>query len=163
MVTGGVPRPVPGLRRGALLAVLALNPGDVISTDRLIDIIWNGRPPATALNTLQRHISALRGLLGDRDVIVARPPGYVLDLLDDGTDLQLFARLLASARSVDRLRPGVASDLRAALDLWRGPPLAGLAGLTWLDGQAERLAALQLDAAGRRSWRRGWSWASTPT
>ena len=63
MVTGGDPRPVPGLRRGALLAVLALSPGDVVSTDRLIDIIWNGRPPVTALNTLQRHVSALRGLL----------------------------------------------------------------------------------------------------
>ena len=145
MVTGGDPRPVPGLRRGALLAVLALNPGDVISSDRLIDIIWNGRPPATALNTLQRHISALRGLIGGRDVIAARPPGYVLDLHDDGTDLQLFTRLLARARSVDDPARR-ASDLRAALDLWRGPPLAGLAGVTWLDGQAERLAALHLDA-----------------
>ena len=104
MVTGGDPRPVPGLRRGALLAVLALSPGDVVSTDRLIDIIWNGRPPATALNTLQRHISALRGLLGDRDVIVARPPGYLLDLDDDGTDLQVFTRLLTRARSLPELR-----------------------------------------------------------
>ena len=122
MVTGGVPQPVPGLRRKALLAVLALNPGEVISTDRLIDVIWNGRPPATALNTLQRHVSALRGLLGGRDVIVARSPGYLLDLREGGTDLQVFTRLLAEARSitdpaqrvVDPRRSGIGSRSESA-------------------------------------------------
>jgi DNA-binding SARP family transcriptional activator len=144
VVTGGVPQPVPGLRRKALLAVLALSPGEVISTDRLIDVVWNGRPPATALNTLQRHVSALRALFADRDLIVARAPGYLLDLKDDGTDLQIFTRLLAEARSTsDPARR--AARLQEALDLWRGPPLADLSGLTWLDGQAERLAALRLD------------------
>jgi DNA-binding SARP family transcriptional activator len=36
--------------------------------------------------------------------------------------------------------------LGAALHLWRGPPLADLAGLTWLESQAERLTTLRLDA-----------------
>src|SRR5690348_10452556 len=59
VITGGVPRPVPGLRRRALLAVLALAAGEAISIDRLTDAVWNGRPPATALNTLQSHVSYL--------------------------------------------------------------------------------------------------------
>ena len=42
-------RPVPGLRRKAVLAALALHAGDVVSTDRLIDIVWGGgrRAPAS--------------------------------------------------------------------------------------------------------------------
>jgi DNA-binding SARP family transcriptional activator len=65
--------------------VLALAAGEVVSTDRLIEAVWNGRPPATAQNTLQSHVSYLRGLLGDRETIVARPPGYLLDIGADGT------------------------------------------------------------------------------
>src|SRR5690242_13857227 len=85
----GMPRPIAGLRRKAVLAVLGLAAGKVVSTDRLIDLVWDGRPPATALNTMQGHISYLRGVLGSRDAIVARPQGYQLNLGSDGTDLQL--------------------------------------------------------------------------
>src|SRR5262245_49951481 len=66
VITGGVPQPVSGLRRRALLAVLGLSAGEVVSTDRLIDTVWAGAPPATAVNTLQSHVSYLRGLLGGR-------------------------------------------------------------------------------------------------
>jgi DNA-binding SARP family transcriptional activator len=79
VVVGGVARPVTGLRRKAVLAVLALHRGDVVSSDRLADVIWGDEPPATARNTLQRHVSHLRGVLGGRTAIVARPPGYLLD------------------------------------------------------------------------------------
>jgi DNA-binding SARP family transcriptional activator len=47
----GEPRPIPGLRRKAVLAALALNAGEVVSTDRLVDVVWGERAPATALNT----------------------------------------------------------------------------------------------------------------
>jgi hypothetical protein len=75
---------------------------------------------------------------------VARPLGYLLRLAEDGTDLQIFTGLLAETRHITD-PAGRVTRLRAALDLWRGPPLADLSGLTWLDGQAERLAALRLD------------------
>src|SRR6266581_5612518 len=79
VVAGGAVRPVSGLRRKAVLAVLALQRGDIVSNDRLADVIWGDEPPATPLNTLQRHVSHLRQVLGSRDAIVARPPGYLLD------------------------------------------------------------------------------------
>jgi DNA-binding SARP family transcriptional activator/tetratricopeptide (TPR) repeat protein len=144
VVAQGVPRPVPGLRCRALLAVLALAPGTVVRNDRLIDVVWGGRPPATSLNSLQRHVSHLRELLGGRSAVAARPQGYMLDLGDDGTDLQVATRLIEEGRrSADpRVRQ---ARLRAALHLWRGPPLADLAGIAWLDGQAELLTMLRLE------------------
>ena len=72
-------RPVVGLRRKAVLAALALQPGRIVSTDRIIDLVWGDAAPATVANTLQSHVSYLRRLLGDRSAIQARAPGYLLD------------------------------------------------------------------------------------
>ena len=105
---------VSGLRRKAVLATLALHAGEVVSTDQLMDVVWAHRPPPTAVNTLQRHVSHLRGALGCKDAIVARPPGYVLDLGNDGTDVQQAERLLQhSARETDPVQQ--AQQLQTAL------------------------------------------------
>jgi hypothetical protein len=60
LVTDGVARPVPGPRRRALLVVLALAMGEVVSTGRLIDIVWNGHRRRD-----QGWISSA-GLIGER-------------------------------------------------------------------------------------------------
>src|SRR3954469_26028632 len=90
----GESRPVRGLRRRAILAMLALNHGDVVSTDRLIDVVWGEAAASTAVNTLQSHISYLRGVLGRRDAIRSRPPGYLLDAGEDGTDVAVAEALI---------------------------------------------------------------------
>jgi DNA-binding SARP family transcriptional activator/tetratricopeptide (TPR) repeat protein len=141
VISGSQPRPVRGLRRKAVLAALALHPGEVVSTGLLAEIVWAGTAPATTVNTLQSHVSYLRGLLGGRAAIVARPPGYLLDLGPDGTDVQLAGRLLREGRAAADPACGAAL-LQTALDLWRGAPLADLAGLPWLEEQAERLSVL---------------------
>jgi DNA-binding SARP family transcriptional activator/tetratricopeptide (TPR) repeat protein len=142
MVDDG-PRPVRGLRRKAVLAALALHDGEIVSTGRLVDVVWDGTAPSTAVNTLQRHVSHLRGVLGSKAAILARPPGYVLDLGGDDTDVELAERLLRqgtqSADPVDGAR-----HLQAALALWRGRPLEDVAGLPWLENQAERLDLLNV-------------------
>jgi DNA-binding SARP family transcriptional activator len=94
VVADGVSRPVNGLRRKAVLAVLALHSDAIVSSDRLADVVWGGEPPATPLNTLQVHISYLRQVLGGREVIVARPPGYLLDRVRAGTDVAAAERLI---------------------------------------------------------------------
>ena len=140
VTVGSEARPVSGLRRKAVLATLALHASEVVSTGRLVDAVWGEAAPA-ALNTLQSHVSYLRTVVG-KAAIVARPPGYLLDLGDDGTDLQLAERLLRQgAQSADPVR--AAADLREALALWRGRSLADLAGLAWLEQQAERLDLLR--------------------
>src|SRR6266699_5710960 len=90
----GGSRPVNGLRRKAVLAALALHDGQVVSTDRLVDVVWGASAPPTVVNSLQTHISYLRGVLGSREAILARPPGYLVNLGDDGTDARAAERLL---------------------------------------------------------------------
>jgi DNA-binding SARP family transcriptional activator/Tfp pilus assembly protein PilF len=141
----GVPREVPGLRRKAVLATLAVGRGEVVSTDRLIDTVWGTDPPATAMNTLQRHVSYLRQVLGGRDTIVARPPGYALALDDDSTDVAVAERLIRKGTAAGGHAERV-EHLRAALALWRGRSLADIEGLTGLDTEAERLEVLRLHA-----------------
>jgi DNA-binding SARP family transcriptional activator/tetratricopeptide (TPR) repeat protein len=138
----GEERPVAGLRRKAVLATLALHGGEVVSTGRLVDAVWDGIAPPTALNTLQHHVSHLRAVLGGKAAILARPPGYLLDLGQDGTDVRLAERLLRQGtQSAD---PGQgAGHLRQALALWRGRPLADVTGLAWLEDQAGRLDLLR--------------------
>jgi DNA-binding SARP family transcriptional activator len=60
VVVDGGPRLVPGLRRMAVLATLSLHCGEVVSTGRLVDVVWGEAAPTTAVNTLQSHVSFLR-------------------------------------------------------------------------------------------------------
>ena len=133
VVADGVQRPVRGLRRKAVLAALALHGDEVVGSSRLIDIVWGDAPPSTAVTTLQNHISYLRQLLGG-NVIVTRPPGYVLNLGEDGTDVRMAERLLREGRQAALPGHG-ARCLQDALALWRGRPMADLAGLPWLEAQ----------------------------
>ena len=66
-----------GPKQRALLAVLVLHRGEVVSSDRLIDELWGERPPATAAKTLQGFVSDLRKALGD-GLLVTRGRGYLL-------------------------------------------------------------------------------------
>jgi DNA-binding SARP family transcriptional activator/tetratricopeptide (TPR) repeat protein len=140
MLDGGA-RPVSGFRRQAVLAALALHDGQVVSTGRLVELVWGDSPPPTAINSLQTHISYLRRVLGSKDAIVARPPGYLLNLGSDSTDARTAERLLRRGRQATDPVQG-ARDLAEALALWRGRPLADLVGSTWLEEQSERLGAL---------------------
>ena len=146
VVVRGEPRLVHGLRRKAVLAVLALHGGGVVSTGQLTDAVWGDAAPPTAANSLQNHMSYLRGVLGAKTAILARPPGYVLQLPSDGTDVQVAERLLEQGtQSADPV--GAVRYLRDALALWRGRALADVADLAWLSAQAERLEQLRLRAA----------------
>jgi len=138
----GAARSVAGTRRQAVLAALALAPGHVVSTDRLADLVWGDAAPPTAANTLQSHVSYLRRLLGGRGAILARPPGYLLDLGAEPTDVTAAERLIGQAeQSADPgRRAGLLSE---AVALWRGPPLADLPGF---EREAQRLDQLLLRA-----------------
>ena len=61
-----------------LLAVLLAQPDVVVSVDRLADAVWDGNPPASARASLQTYLYRLRSAIGD-EVIVTKPPGYLLD------------------------------------------------------------------------------------
>jgi DNA-binding SARP family transcriptional activator len=145
VLVDGVPRPVAGLRRRAVVAALALQPGQILSVDQLVEVVWGENPPAKAAITLQSHLSQLRRAVGDPTVVLARPPGYVLNIAGPATDVQAAEQLIREAtRSADPAR--AAAQLQDAVALWRGRALADLAELAWFNGPAQRLEQLLLQA-----------------
>lgn len=89
---------VPGARLRGLLVALALRPGQVVAKGALVDWIWGERPPADAVNALQRLVSRLRKLLPD-GLVEGRPDGYRLVVDPEAVDAVRFERLLGAARS----------------------------------------------------------------
>jgi len=131
----------------ALLTLLLVHRDEVVSIDRLLEDLWGGRAPRTALKTLQTYVSLLRRALGD-GAIVTRPPGYLLSVADGALDADRFAALLTSGRSA--LERGdadeAASRLREGLALWRGQALAEVAYEPWAQASVERLEEERLQA-----------------
>ena len=127
----------------ALLAILLLHANEPVASDRLIEDLWAGRPPATSAKVLQTYISQLRKALGN-DLIVTRPGGYELRVEPGGLDLHQFERLVTEARESDP--SAAAQSLREAFELWRGPPLAEFAYESWAQGEIDRLGELRLSA-----------------
>ena len=76
-----------------LLALLALDPGRVIAADRLVDAIWGARLPSEPANALQVVVSRLRRALGPDQVVVSRPPGYLLAVDPQRVDAVRFERI----------------------------------------------------------------------
>ncbi|HEX3607546.1 MAG TPA: BTAD domain-containing putative transcriptional regulator [Candidatus Dormibacteraeota bacterium] len=145
VATSSGPVVLGGPKQRALLGLLALDPGRVVSTDRLITALWGEDAPPTALNLIQGHVGDLRRLLGP-DALLTRPPGYLLQVGDDEVDALRFERLVAEARELLRPDPAAAAArLRAALALWRGPVLDG-AGYRTAEGGITRLEELRLVA-----------------
>ncbi|WP_170324098.1 AfsR/SARP family transcriptional regulator, partial [Cryptosporangium phraense] len=142
--------PVTGVRQRTLLCRLALDPGRLITVDRLVDDLWGAEPPAAPANALQSAVSRLRRDLGragppGRDAIVSHPAGYRLALPPTAVDLHECARL--SAAGTASLRSGdadaAARQLREALGLWHGPALADARGAPFAAVAAERADALR--------------------
>lgn len=82
-----------GPRQRALLAILLLRRGEVVSSDRLIDQLWGGRPPATAAKTLQGYVSHLRKALGN-EVLLTRGGGYLLVTAPSQVDAERFEAMV---------------------------------------------------------------------
>jgi DNA-binding SARP family transcriptional activator len=140
-VAGGRPLPLGGQKQRALLALLLLEGGRVVSSDRLLDALWAGDPPATATASLQNFVSQLRKTLG-AEAIETRPPGYRIRLEDAALDLAHVRRLVDEARASDP--PRRARLLEEALALWRGEPLAELAYEPFAQPEIARLTELRL-------------------
>ena len=144
----GSPVEVTGARLRALLVLLALDPGHVVTTDRLVDGVWGDEPPAEAVNALQALVSRLRrtGL-----TVESRPTGYRLALDPDDVDVHRFERLATHGRATLAADPATAGTvLREALGLWRGPALADAAGAPFAQAPVARLTELRLAATGDR-------------
>ena len=147
VVEQGRTLPLGGARQRTLLALLLTRANEVVSADRLIDALWDGRPPRTATNALQYHVSQLRKALAPHEVIVTQEPGYAIRVGPDELDLLRFEVLVEEAQHAPP--EPAALRLREALGLWRGPPLADLPHESFA-AETLRLEELRLAALERR-------------
>jgi DNA-binding SARP family transcriptional activator len=131
VIDGGVPLELGGAKQRALLAALLLERNRPVSSDRLVDALWEEEPTETARKALQVYVSQLRKVLG-RECVETRPPGYLLRVEAEELDLARFERLREEGR------------LAEALALWRGPPLAEFASHRFAQAEVARLEELRL-------------------
>jgi len=143
----GAPLPLGAVQQRALLAVLVLHRGEVVSTDRLVDELWGERAPAAAAKTVQVYVSHLRRALG-AGVIVTRGRGYRLAAAPGQVDAARFEALAGEGRRA--LAGGDAARARerlgAALEIWRGEPLAEFTYERFAQSEIGRLREARLAA-----------------
>lgn len=143
-----------------ILALLALNAGQVVTVPTLIEELWGDSPPRSAMTTLQTYVLHLRNRLataepGGRksgEFISTRHSGYLLDGQACQTDVWEFERLSRAGRQASEAGdPRAAADLLdQALALWRGSPLADVPAGRVLDLEITSLEATRLAVLERR-------------
>ncbi|MGP3958201.1 BTAD domain-containing putative transcriptional regulator [Nonomuraea sp. 3N208] len=138
---------VGGPRPRALLVLLLLDAGRMVSIERLIDGQYGDRPPAGAANAIQAQVSRLRRRL-PAGVIEFHGAGYRLAVDREDVDAHRFERLAREGRRLlaNGLYAAAAALLRDALDLWRGPALADVSDAPFAGPQARRLEEARLAA-----------------
>jgi DNA-binding SARP family transcriptional activator len=130
-----------------VLAILAVDAGEAVSADRLIDRLWGDDLPRNPLNALQAIVSRLRRALGADGIVVTRKPGYMLDLQACEIDARGFEDLLRRGRKLRSDDPDRASEMLAsALALWRGAPFADLEYEDVVHEERARLEELRFGA-----------------
>jgi DNA-binding SARP family transcriptional activator/WD40 repeat protein len=143
----GEPLALGAVQQRALLAVLVLHRGEVVSTDRLVDELWGERAPAAAAKTVQVYVSQLRKALG-AGVIVTQGRGYRLAAAPGQVDAVRFEALAGEGRRA--LASGDAARSRerlcSALGLWRGEPLAEFTYERFAQSDIARLREARLAA-----------------
>ncbi|MBE1548486.1 class 3 adenylate cyclase [Mycobacterium sp. OAS707] len=137
----GLPVAIPGAKPRAILTMLGLHGGGVVSADTLVELLWGDDPPRTAAKALQTHISSLRRTLGD-GFVLTEGAGWVLNTTEtDATRYKLAARLGRDAVAAGDPTQAIAR-FDEALALWRGVPELpdGPRGVSektrWIEGHA---------------------------
>ena len=143
----------PKLRQ--MLAVLLLRAGEVTPNESIEEELWPGGPPSSAQSTVQNYVYQLRSLL--RQAGVGRPEellvttqrlGYTLFVRPEQVDAHRFQAGYGRARFLmgERRFAEAAAELRHALALWSGPPLAGVRRGPFLSGVEICLQELRRNA-----------------
>lgn len=137
-----------GISRRLLIALL-VQPGDVVSSSALMEILWGDELPQNPANALQIQVSYLRRTLAAGGIdgsqpISTRAGGYAADVDRDQIDLHRFERLVSVIPSVDgrldQAEATAALDLvEEALALWRGDALSDVDGEAFAAGTITRL------------------------
>lgn len=149
VLTAQGPLTITGALRRRVLAMLLLDAGRVIPVSRLVEAGWDDDPPESAAHQVRKAVAGLRHRLpAGAELIVTDGPGYRAVVDEDQLDLLSHRRLLRRAHEAgdEGRREQAAVYLREALDLWRGPVLAGSGGPV-IDAMSTALEEQRLAAA----------------
>ena len=150
-----VPVPVPGAEERLLLAALTADAPRAVDAERLVQTVWNGRPPPEPQTALHALVVRLRAVLepglpanASGRYVLRRGKGYLLALPRGEIDALRFTALIERGR--ERLAHDDAAEaerlLTAALRLWRGEPYADWPHAAFAEDERRRLAAVRAEA-----------------
>jgi DNA-binding SARP family transcriptional activator len=118
-------------QKGVLVALL-LDADHEVSNERLVDFVWDGRPPTAAQTTLQSYVYRLRQLLSPMSGVnlQSSTSGYAIELGSCVLDLRFFQRRVAEAHEwiQNGSKLSAVMAFRKGLSVWRGNALAGVPG-----------------------------------
>lgn len=129
-------------------AILALELNQVVSVDRLTELIWSSSPPRTARHALHVIVSRLRTVFTEgrsTAELEGTGEGYVLRARADDFDVYRFRGLLREARGAADPRRRI-ELLDRALAMWSGPALHGTAPSRSLESLCRGLEEARLSA-----------------
>jgi DNA-binding SARP family transcriptional activator/tetratricopeptide (TPR) repeat protein len=137
-------------KQRVLMAALLLRANEVVASADLAAAVWQGGPPGSSRVTMQNYVKRLRHALepAGRDRIVTRPAGYLIEVGPGELDVARFTELHAAGLAAARAGawPDAADRLTAALEVWRGQPLADVPSPALARTEGQRLTELRLGA-----------------
>jgi DNA-binding SARP family transcriptional activator len=137
-------------KQRVLMAALLLRANEVVASADLAAAVWQGGPPGSSRVTLQNYVKRLRHSLepAGRDRIVTRPAGYLIEVGPGELDVTRFTEQHAAGLAAVRAGawPDAADRLAAALEVWRGQPLADVPSPALARTEGQRLTELRLGA-----------------
>ena len=143
---------VPTGKASQLLIRLALDAGEVVSAERLVDQLWADDAVNTRRNTLQSKIAMLRRALGSPALIISSDGGYRLAV--DRSVVDALA-VMQHATTASRLL-GAGEDHEAvalstmALEMFRGDVLPAAGDSEWVAPYRARLDEARMSLAETR-------------
>ncbi|MEW9534442.1 BTAD domain-containing putative transcriptional regulator [Microbispora sp. NPDC049125] len=141
-----------------VLAMLALNPGRIVTVRTLMEELWGTEIPRSAATTLQTYVMQLRRKLRDAlagdprrtpmDLLVTHPTGYRLQVRPEDVDCCVHDRLVVAGRDAAASGDDVNASrlLGEALSLWQGPALLDVQVGPRLELEVMRLDDMRLYA-----------------
>jgi DNA-binding SARP family transcriptional activator len=115
-------------RQRAVLGLLALTPNIPVPRKTIIDALWGGDVPATAVHLVQVYVNRLRRELDPGRLLTSAGTSYELVAADGQLDLMVFeahASRATRAQAAGELGPAC-EGYASALDTWRAEPLADI-------------------------------------
>jgi DNA-binding SARP family transcriptional activator len=109
-------------KRRRLLAALLIDANRMVTVDRLVELLWEGEPPRSAVANIRTYACQLRAAFVEPERVVRRPPGYVFAASEAELDLLAYKGLVENGRKAlaGGDVAGAVSRFADALSIWRG-------------------------------------------